>query len=152
MAVLKQTFRIRLIYFWIPGIILLLLITMMNGLPKMYALDREPGSPVRMGIVGLVHTHVHGLLGRKDAGDIKIVGIVEPNTKLARRYAKQHGFEMSLVFDSLQEMLEETRPDAVAAFNSTYDHLEVVRVRSSQDSRNGRKTTGSEPGTCQGDG
>ena len=125
---------------------------MMNGPSKMYALDQEPGSPVRIGIVGLVHTHVHGLLGRKDRGDIKIVGIVEPNTELARRYAKQHGFEMSLVFDSLTEMLKETRPDAVAAFNPTYDHLEVVRVCTSQDSRNGRKTAGGEPGTCQGDG
>ncbi len=35
---------------------------------------------------------------------------------------------MSLVFRSLPEMLKETRPDAVAAFNSTYDHLEVVRA------------------------
>ncbi|MEO0877823.1 MAG: hypothetical protein AAFY48_24740, partial [Bacteroidota bacterium] len=43
--------------------------------------------PLRVGIIGLVHTHVHWILGREDRGDIEIVGIVEPNRDLAQRYS-----------------------------------------------------------------
>jgi predicted dehydrogenase len=83
-------------------------------------------SPLRVGVVGLVHSHVHWILGRPDRGDIEIVGIAEPNRELARRYAGQHSFSMDLVYDSLEEMLEAARPDAVTAFNTIYGHLEVV--------------------------
>lgn len=85
-------------------------------------------TPVRVGIVGLVHTHVHGILGRPDRGDIEIVGIVEPNVELAQRYARQHGFSMDLVYASIKEMLDETQPEAVTAFNTIHGHLEVVQA------------------------
>ena len=83
--------------------------------------------PVRVGVVGLVHTHVHWILGREDRGDIEIVGIVEPNKVLAKRYSEQHGYSMDIVFDSIEEMVERTNPEAVTAFNMIIDHLEVVR-------------------------
>ena len=81
---------------------------------------------LKVGVVGLVHTHVHWILGRQDFGDIEIVGIVEPNRDLAERYAQQHGYSMDLVFETLEEMVEKTNPSAVTAFNTIYDHLEVV--------------------------
>ena len=83
-------------------------------------------APIKMAIAGLTHTHVHWILGREDRGDVRIVGISEPNRDLAERYSKQHGYSMDLVFDDLEEMLEKTKPDAVLAFNSIYEHLEVV--------------------------
>jgi len=86
------------------------------------------GAPLRIGVVGLTHDHVHWLLGRKRDGDIEIVGIVEPNRELAQRYATQYGFSMDIVFDSIPEMLSETRPAAVAAFGSIFDHLAVVEA------------------------
>ncbi|MEQ8837475.1 MAG: Gfo/Idh/MocA family oxidoreductase [Lacipirellulaceae bacterium] len=92
------------------------------------AKDQTTSKPVRLGVVGLVHTHVHAILGRPDRGDVEIVGIAEPNTELAERYAKQHGYGMDLVYPSLEEMVEATQPDAVAAFNTIHGHLEVVRV------------------------
>lgn len=88
----------------------------------------QAAAPLRLGIVGLTHSHVHGLLGRKALGDIEIVGIAERNKDLARRFAKRHGFSMDLVFDSLQEMLDKTKPAAVAAFGSTSEHLAVVQA------------------------
>ncbi len=84
--------------------------------------------PIKVGIAGLTHTHVHWILGREDLGDIEIVGIVEPNRDLALRYSKQHGFEMNLVFNTLDEMIAKTKPDAVTAFGSIYEHLEVVKI------------------------
>jgi len=84
--------------------------------------------PLKIGVIGLVHTHVHWILGRENRGDIKIVGIAEPNRELAQRYAKQHGFSMDIVYDSIEEMLDATQPDAVTAFNTIHDHLKVVEI------------------------
>lgn len=83
--------------------------------------------PLRIGVAGLTHTHVHWLLGREKKGDIEIVGIAEKDTALVRRYSLQHGYSMNIVYPSLKEMLAATKPDAVLAFNDIYGHLEVVQ-------------------------
>lgn len=82
--------------------------------------------PLRVGIVGLVHTHVHWILGREKQDDIEIVGIAEPNHQLAEAYSKQHGYSMGIVYSSMEEMIEKTKPDAVFAFNTIFDHLKTV--------------------------
>ncbi len=84
--------------------------------------------PIRIGVIGLTHTHVHWILGRKNSDDIKIVGIVEPNHDLAKRYSAQHGYSMDLVFNTLEEMITRTHPQAVTAFGTIYDHLKIVEV------------------------
>ncbi len=84
--------------------------------------------PFRIGIAGLTHDHVHGILARADDGDIEIVGIAEPNRALAERYLNQYKLPLSLWFPSLEEMLDKTRPEAVTAFNSIYEHLAVVKT------------------------
>lgn len=84
--------------------------------------------PVRIGIAGLTHSHVHGILSRKDDGTIKIVGIAEPNRELAERFSKQYGFPMSIVYNNLDEMLRAAKPEAVTAFGSIYQHLSVVEA------------------------
>lgn len=84
--------------------------------------------PIRVAIAGLVHDHVHGILAHKDLNDIEIVGIAEPNRDLAERYSQRYGFGLDIVYDNLEELLDETKPDAVAAFNSIYDHLAVVEI------------------------
>lgn len=82
--------------------------------------------PLRVGVIGLVHTHVHWLLGREDRGDVEIVGIVEPNRVLAQKYSQQHGYSMDIVYSTIEEMVEAQHPEAVTAFNTIYDHLSVV--------------------------
>ena len=89
---------------------------------------QQSDEPLRVGVVGLVHTHVHWILGRPDQGDIKIVGIAEPNRELAARYAKQHGFSMDIVFDGLDEMLAKTKPEAVTDFSTIDNHLQTVET------------------------
>lgn len=84
--------------------------------------------PLRIGIAGLTHAHVHGLLSRPQRGDVTIVGIAEPNKELAKRYADQHGYSLDMVFNSMAEMIAKTKPEAVAAFGTIYDHLEVVQT------------------------
>jgi predicted dehydrogenase len=84
--------------------------------------------PFRIGVAGLTHTHVHWILDRADDGDIEIVGIAEPNKALAEKFLSQHNLPMSLVYNSLTEMLDKTHPEAVAAFNSIDQHLGVVQI------------------------
>jgi predicted dehydrogenase len=83
--------------------------------------------PLRLGIAGLSHSHVHGILGRA-AGDVRIVGIAEPNRELAGRYAKRYGLDAGLVFGALKEMLAAAKPEAVAAFGPTDEHRAVVEA------------------------
>ncbi len=84
--------------------------------------------PFRIGIAGLTHSHVHWLLRRAHDGDIEIAGISEPNRELAERYLKQYSLPLNLLYSSLEEMLDKTKPEAVAAFNSIDEHLAVVQV------------------------
>jgi predicted dehydrogenase len=82
--------------------------------------------PLRVAVVGLVHDHVNWILSRENKGDIEIVGIVESNRSLAEEYSKKHGYNMNIVYSTMEEMIEKTKPEAVFAFNSIYDHLKVV--------------------------
>lgn len=84
--------------------------------------------PTKIGVVGLSHGHVHWILGREDMGDIQMVGIVEPNRELAQRYSKQYGYPMSIVYNTLEEMISAKQPEAVTVFTSIFDHLKVVEI------------------------
>jgi predicted dehydrogenase len=94
----------------------------------MTAMAQQKAKPFRIGIAGLTHSHVHWLLNRAHDGDIEIVGIAEPNRDLAQRLLKQYNLSMDLVHPTLDKMLEQCKPEAVTAFNSIYQHLEVVRA------------------------
>ncbi len=84
--------------------------------------------PVRIGIAGLSHSHVIPLLRNLDREDIQIVGIAESNTDLSGRYADAYNIDKNLLYESLDEMLEKTRPDGVITFTSIFEHLEVVEA------------------------
>jgi predicted dehydrogenase len=90
------------------------------------AKSQSQDPPVKVAVIGLTHTHVHWILEREDRGDIQIVGIVEPNQDLAERYMEQHDLSMSLVYPTMEAMMEKVSPEAVTAFGTIYDHLEVV--------------------------
>lgn len=85
---------------------------------------------VRVAIDGLTHAHVHGILqyiGKPDA-PIQIVGIAESNKDLANRLAKHYGFDMDIVYDTVDEMIDKTNPQGVLAFSSIYQHLNTVKA------------------------
>src|SRR5688572_6480012 len=52
------------------------------------ASQTSPSPPVRIAVVGITHGHAGFILGRKPKPDTELVGIYEPNTDLAKRYAK----------------------------------------------------------------
>ena len=85
-------------------------------------------NPVKIGVVGLTHSHVHWIFGREDREDITIVGIVEPNQELAERFSKQYSFPMSMVYPTMEAMIKAVEVEAVTAFGSIYEHLAVVQT------------------------
>jgi predicted dehydrogenase len=85
--------------------------------------------PLRVGIVGLVHGHVHGFLGQwRHSPQIDIVGIAEPDRHLLDVSASHYGFDKSLLFTDLDEMLVKAHPQAVLVYTNTYDHRRVVEI------------------------
>lgn len=105
-------------------ILILILFTLITS--TLFAKKEIP--PLKIGVIGLTHTHVHWILGRPNQQDINIVGIVEPNRQLAERYSKQHGFAMDIVYNTMDEMITARKPEAVTAFGTIYEHLEVVKT------------------------
>lgn len=85
-------------------------------------------APMRIGVVGLVHGHVNWILNRANDGDFQIVGIAEPDMELAKQYMERYNLPMSLVYPTIEEMLDATNPQAVTAFNTIRDHLKVVEL------------------------
>ena len=85
-------------------------------------------NPIKIGVIGLSHSHVNGILKNLERDDIKIIGIVESNKDLAQRYAKRYGFTMNIVYNTIDEMIKASKPEAVTVFGSIYDHLKVVQI------------------------
>jgi predicted dehydrogenase len=85
--------------------------------------------PLRVGIVGLVHGHVHGFLAQsRHSPEIEIVGVAEPDARLLSQAAARYGFDRSIVFADLEEMLQKVHPQAVLVYTNTYDHRRVVEI------------------------
>ena len=88
-----------------------------------------PTGPLRIGIIGLTHGHVEGVLGRARQGkDLKIIGIYEPKRAVFGRLAAKYGLDASLYFDSLGRMLDQTKPEAVSVMTSIKDHRAAVEA------------------------
>ena len=94
--------------------------------PAIAQSDTLKQRPLRVVVVGLVHDHVGGILGYQNKKDIEVVGIAENDHLLAEKYSKRYGYNMSIVYNTMEEAIEKTKPEAVLAFNNIYEHLRVV--------------------------
>lgn len=84
--------------------------------------------PIRMAVAGMTHDHIGFILGRKNKSDLKIVGIYEPDRALAEKYARSFHFDTTLIYNNLERMLEQVKPEAVVAFGSIFEHMAVVEA------------------------
>ncbi|MCP9874714.1 Gfo/Idh/MocA family protein [Synechococcus sp. Cruz CV-v-12] len=83
--------------------------------------------PLRIGVVGLVHGHVEGLLWQStQRSDLKIVGIYDPDRALFVRLAAKYKLDPALYHGSLPAMLDAARPEAVSVMTSIKDHRMVA--------------------------
>ncbi len=86
-----------------------------------------PAQPLRLAVVGLQHGHVDGFLrALKSRRDIELAGVYDPDTSLHHKYAAKFGLAGELFYTDLARMLDQVKPEAVAAFTSTFDHAMVV--------------------------
>lgn len=85
----------------------------------------QSDKPVKLGVVGLVHDHVNWILGM-ESDKFQVVGIVETNPELVKRYSERYGFSKDIVFSSIEEMITKAKPEGVTTFTSILGHLEVV--------------------------
>ena len=105
------------------------------AVPANAALDAGPGSPMRLGIIGLVHGHVEGFLkggaltpagGILSRRDVQLVGIVESDQTLFDSYAQRYHLSASLHFRSIQEMVSQAHPRPVFVFTPPSEHRRVI--------------------------
>jgi glucose-fructose oxidoreductase len=94
-----------------------------------------PATPLKVGIVGLVHDHVGGFFkggalapagGILSRPDVQVVGIVEPDQKLFDSYAERFHLSPEQHFRSIQEMVARAHPQAILVFTATSEHRRVV--------------------------
>ena len=83
--------------------------------------------PVRVAVARLTHGHVARIWSSPHP-DITVVGIYEPNAAVVDKLAKRYGFDRSLVYTDMSKMLDVTKPEAVVAFGSIFEHLAVVEA------------------------
>jgi predicted dehydrogenase len=84
---------------------------------------------LRLGVVGLTHGHAAGFFRNYLARtDVDIVGISEPDSELAARYADRYKLDRSRLFSTHAAMLDQAKPEAVMVFTSTFAHKEVVEL------------------------
>jgi predicted dehydrogenase len=109
------------------GIASFALVSLLFALPAFSASPAPP--PLRVGIVGLVHGHVHGFLDQsRHSTEIEIVGVAEPDSRLLSQAAGRYGFDRGILFADLEEMLQKVHPQAVLVYTNTYDHRHVVEI------------------------
>ena len=92
------------------------------------SMAQEP-APLRVGIVGLVHGHVHGFLEQsRHRQEIEIAGVAEPDADLRSKAASRYNFPRAKLFFDLETMLATAHPQAVLVYTNTFDHRQVVEI------------------------
>jgi predicted dehydrogenase len=83
---------------------------------------------LHVGIAGLSHDHVLGIMDQYKKGKVIIAGIAEADEQLVQRYKKRFQLPDSIFYESVSSMLMHIHPDAVLAFNPIAEHLAVVEA------------------------
>ncbi len=84
--------------------------------------------PLRLAIAGLTHGHAAGFLRNAQGKDVVIAGIYDPDPALHKSYASRFHLDPAIFYTDLNVMLDKVKPEAVAAFSSTYDHPVIVEA------------------------
>jgi predicted dehydrogenase len=85
-------------------------------------------STLRLGIAGMSHDHVNGILNDYQHGKVIIVGIAEADKQLRAKYKERYKLPDSIFFDDLKKMVTTKKPDAVLGYNPVAKHIDVVEI------------------------
>lgn len=90
--------------------------------------EAQRSQPLRLGVAGVSHGHLHEVIVRMNRGDFTIVGVAEEDDGLRKQNGLTSKLDASLFFKDLEEMLDKTKPEAVIVYEPIYDHLRVVEA------------------------
>ncbi len=95
----------------------------------MLSIGAKPADkPIKLAVAGMTHGHISFILGRPDKGDFELVGVFDTNKERTEQMAEKYNLSANIIYHDLEEMLDKTKPEAVVAFGSIYDHLAVVEA------------------------
>ena len=85
--------------------------------------------PLRVAIVGLEHGHIGGFLKQfPNQREVELVGIVDADQSLCRRYAQQYHLDPSLFYAQMQPMIGARHPQALLVYTSIGKHRQVIEA------------------------
>jgi len=86
-------------------------------------------TPVKLAIAGVAHGHIGRIVRLiKASSEVELVGVFDKDPALHAVMAERYGLPRTLFFNDLDVMLDQTKPQAVAAFGTTADHPVVVEA------------------------
>ena len=83
---------------------------------------------VRLAVAGISHGHSPWILGKKSNDKVVVIGIYERDTSLWEPYIERYQLKRGLFYNDLNKMLDAVKPEAVVAFGSINQHVNVVEA------------------------
>ena len=90
--------------------------------------QKTDSKPIKVAIAELSHGHIWWIFERPHKTDIEIIGIYEKDLSLQHQFIKKYNLDPKIFYTDLNQMLEEVQPQAVFAFGSIKEHIEIVRA------------------------
>ena len=86
-------------------------------------------APIRLAIVGLVHSHVSGFIPQlAQHPEVQLVGIAEPDSALRAMYQNRFHLDSAIFYTSLEDMIAKTHPQVLLGYTATGDHRHLIEV------------------------
>lgn len=102
--------------------------TLLFALLAMSTMVFAQEKPLRLGVAGVTHGHLWEVIRRIPWGEFEVVGIWESDPHYLKENGLRGKVDDSRFHQDLGEMLDACRPEAVVAYGSIYDHLQVVEA------------------------
>lgn len=92
------------------------------------SLQSQETKPLRLGVAGVSHGHLWEVISRIDRDDFVVTGVFEQDPALLKSNGLVQKLPANKFYSDLGKMLDETKPEAVIAYGSIYDHLSIVEA------------------------
>jgi predicted dehydrogenase len=84
---------------------------------------------LKVAIVGLEHGHVEGFLDNwRNRHQVQLVGIADEHADLRAKYRSKFDLPDSIFYESMANMIEKTRPDAVLVYTPISEHRHAIEI------------------------
>jgi len=92
------------------------------------SLHAQENMPIKVVVAGTSHGHAGWILNQLVRPEMQVKGIYEPDQELVEKQSAKYNIPRELFYKDLKTALNQLKPEAVLAFGSIKEHLEVVEV------------------------